>query len=547
MPISWLLGLPVVLGLVYFQSPSAAPQPLLLIALIAAIPACIHLAMGRFLREEWAQASVLVGWSSFAALAIAAPGNLYTPLICLAVLPIVAAVSFGGMRRVLEATGLTAIVVITIAIAATQGLLPQSDGFLSAWPGLELASLVLSLVVIGTGLASVLPLIDSQARLKESLFHKSAHLDFCVDRAGHIVCVSDLGKKWSKAKDLGGLLNNPQAFAQTKKAIAQVRINHQPASMVVPLGNNNKAHLLQIRKLDQRRVLVSLRDISSLLSKEASLIKQRDAAVQSAREKTMFLASMSHELRTPLNAIIGFSDMMKARLFGPIPAKYAEYADLIHESGRHLVDLVGDVLDVSKIESDHYQLQKETFDLNEIVRACVKLMQMTSDDAGVHLAVDLPEHAMPVLADRKAMRQILFNLLSNAIKFTPGGGTVTTAIELEDNQIILKVCDNGVGMSPADAKRVGQPYMQAASAKASDVRGTGLGLSLVKALTELHDGKFIVQSELGQGTSICLDMPILDKVSFDKSKVQRLDVRSHIRRAQQATEQISAISARISS
>lgn len=547
MPISWLCGLPIVFGLMYIQSPGSFGLQLLFVAMAAAIPAIMHLALGRFLREEWAQALVLVGWSAFAALAIAAPGNLYTPLIALAVLPIVASASFGGMRRVLEATALTAIIVVTIAIAATQGLLPQSNGLFVFWPGLELASLVLSLVVIGTGMASILPVIDSNARLREGLFQKSLHLDFCIDRSGQVIAASDQGRKWNASTALSGLLSNKNGELATRKAIDQVFVNNQPASLVVPVGDDGKSHLLQIRKLDKRRVLVNLRNISALLAKEKNLIKQRDEAIQLGREKTMFLASMSHELRTPLNAIIGFSDMMKARLFGPIPAKYAEYADLIHESGRHLVDLVGDVLDVSKIESEHYKLNQENFDLNEIIRACVKLMQMTAEEAGVRSIVETPEQQVPVIADRKAMRQILFNLLSNAIKFTPGGGTVTTKIIISGDNVILSVSDNGVGMSQLDAGKVGQPYQQAQSAKESDARGTGLGLSLVKALAELHDGQFKVRSELGQGTCISLELPILDQKSMKAATVKKLDARAHILRAQAAAEQIAAVSARISS
>ncbi|MBL4616584.1 MAG: HAMP domain-containing histidine kinase [Robiginitomaculum sp.] len=547
MPISWLCGLPVVLGLMYIQSPGSFGLQLLFVAIAAAIPAIMHLTLGRFLREEWAQALVLIGWASFAALAIASPGNLYTPLIALAVLPIIAAASFGGMRRVLEATALTAIIVVTIAIAATQGLLPQSNGLFVFWPGLELASLVLSLIVIGAGMASVLPVIDSSARLREGLFQKSLHLDFCIDRSGHVIAASDQGRKWSSATALSGLLRNKNGEIASKKAIDQVFVNNQPASLVVPVGTDGKSHLLQIRQLNKKLVLVNLRNISALLAKEKNLIRQRDEAIQLGREKTMFLASMSHELRTPLNAIIGFSDMMKARLFGPIPAKYAEYADLIHESGRHLVDLVGDVLDVSKIESEHYKLDKENFDLNEIVRACVKLMQMTAEEAGVRSTVEVPDYQVPVIADRKAMRQILFNLLSNAIKFTPGGGTITTKVSLNGNKVTLNIVDDGVGMSKEDASRVGQPYQQAQSAKASDARGTGLGLSLVKALAELHDGQFKVQSELGQGTSISLELPILDQASMKAATVKTLDARSHILRAQAAAEQIAAVTARISS
>ncbi|MBL4596406.1 MAG: HAMP domain-containing histidine kinase [Robiginitomaculum sp.] len=546
MPVTWLVGLWAILGFIFVQTNGSTAPILGLVGLIASVPALIHVGLGRFLDEEWAQALVLVSWSAFAGLAIASPGNVYTPFIGFAILPIVAAVSLGGMRRALEASVLSVLIIIAITVAGTQGLLPRNSDFLQTVPVLELAGLILSLLVMGAGLAVVLPLLDAQARLRDALFRKSPHKDFCVDQSGRIICASNLGHAWNPAKTLSGLLTTEENLASVNATLEQVFHDNMAASMVIAVGPAQKAHSLVIRPLDDKLAMLSLRDISAQIAKEQQLTAERDEAIAATHDKTMFLAGMSHELRTPLNAIIGFSDMMKARLFGPIPAKYAEYADLIHESGCHLVDLVGDVLDMSKIESDHYTLTQEAFDLSDVVRSCVKLMQMSADGAGVRLQVQLPEVAVPVNADRKAMRQILFNLLSNAIKFTPSGGQVITSIELGAAQVILQVEDNGVGMSSDDASKVGQPFQQANSAAHSDARGTGLGLSLVKALTELHKGTFEVASELGQGTRICLTLPVLDTRKIDPIKVQALDVRAHIRRAQEATEQIAAISARIS-
>ena len=547
MPIVWLAGLWTMLILVWQQAATDIIPLLINIAVVATIPGIVHLGLARFLKEEWAQALVLIGWTAFAAIAIASTGNLFTPLIAMAVLPIVAAVSFGRMNRVLEATALTALVIGAIAIAGPQGLLPRNVGWLAQIPILELAGLVLSLIVIGSGLSAILPLMDSQARLRDALFRKSPHMDFCVDQRGRVVSASDRAKNWSKAGSITGLFENGQALSKVRHALHMALTNNHPASFVIPVGGQQDLHQLHIGRLDEHRAILSLRNVAGQFARERELQAERDTAVTASHDKTLFLAGMSHELRTPLNAIIGFSDMMKARLFGPIPAKYAEYADLIHESGRHLVDLVGDVLDMSKIESEHYKLNKEPFDICEVVRSCVKLMQLGADEAGVRLSVDLPDHAVPVLADRKAMRQILFNLLSNAIKFTPGDGRVTTGIELDGDTVILEVRDNGVGMSEEDASRVGQPFQQAESAKNSDARGTGLGLSLVKALSELHGGTFALRSELGQGTRIILDLPIVNEAELGKKLVQELDVRNHIRRALAATEEIAAVSARLSS
>ncbi len=546
MPLTWLFGCWAVFGFLTLQhSANVASSTLFLIALLCSIPAVLHLALYRVLHEEWVQSTVLIGWLAFAALAMAAPGNLYTPLISLAVLPIMAAVSFGMMRRILEASIVTALLIGAVAIAGEQGLLPQNGGALAQLRVLELVGLVLSLLIVGVGLAAVLPLMDARARLRDALFRKSPHNDFCILRDGSIVCASDQALRWRKAKNLKELLCNAKGFSVANAELRKAFDTGKSASVVVLLGADAKQHVLHVHRLDMRRVILSLRDVSKEYEREAILRAEREAAITASKDKSLFLASMSHELRTPLNAIIGFSDMMKARLFGPIPAKYAEYADLIHESGRHLVDLVGDVLDMSKIESAHYKLSMENFELTDVVRSCVKLLQLGGEEAGVKVTTDLPDFDVPVIADRKAIRQILFNLLSNAIKFTPGGGTVVTRIELKDDHVILCVSDDGVGMSQDDATRVGQPFQQAESAKQSDARGTGLGLSLVKALSELHEGTFHLQSELGQGTKIELHLPILDPVKFDHDTVQALDVRAHIRRAQEASEQITAIAARI--
>ena len=179
--------------------------------------------------------------------------------------------------------------------------------------------------------------------------------------------------------------------------------------------------------------------------------RAREEAEEEARAKSQFLASVSHELRTPLNAIIGFSDVMKARLFGPMPARYAEYADLIHESGQHLMELIGDVLDMSKIEAERYELVRERFDIDEIVGLVAKMMRLQAEEAGITLSVKRNDVAVPVMGDRKALRQILLNLLSNAVKFTPEGGAIVVMARPSGGQLVLAVGDSGVGIDPEDA------------------------------------------------------------------------------------------------
>lgn len=547
LPITWIAGIAVIAIGLGLGPASLAPVHKLGLAVSAMLPAVMQLALYRFRGEDWAEAAILLSWTTLAVAGMALAGNLYSPLMALAILPVIASLGMGKAERVLEAGFLACLAIIAIAVAGPAGWLPRDGFLLSAWPQMEMSVLVLVMVSSVSALIALIPGWDEEARTRDALFRNGAHMDFCVQADGRIITASNAGRKWAKgARRLMDITGKGRALATLRHAVIDAMTHGASLDAELPLGEDNTLYQVHVRPLDKSRAILSVRDIQAAHDLVARLRSERDTAEVNARDKAIFLASMSHELRTPLNAIVGFSDMMKARLYGPIPAKYAEYADLIHESGQHLVDLVGDVLDMSKIDSNHYQLTEDGFDLNDIVRSCTKLMQMSADTAGVTLSTQLPEFDLMVQADRKAMRQILFNLLSNAIKFTPAGGTVTISTRLAgEGAVELCVEDNGVGMSAADSARVGQPFQQADSAKLTDARGTGLGLSLVKALTELHGGEFELESEPGQGTSITLDLPIVDEANMDRGMVEHLDVRAHIARAQAATQEIAAVSRRL--
>jgi cell cycle sensor histidine kinase DivJ len=205
---------------------------------------------------------------------------------------------------------------------------------------------------------------------------------------------------------------------------------------------------------------------------------------------------------------MGFSDIMRERMFGPLPGKYGEYADLIHDAGAHLLDLINDVLDMSKIEAAKYELVREELDAREPVSAALRLMRLQADDVGVQLRGVLPSQPLDILADRRALKQIVLNLISNALKFTPAGGLVTVSLSALAGALELSVADTGLGIAEADLARLGRPFEQAGDA-GQQARGTGLGLSLVRAFAELHGGEMAIESRLGEGTAVTVRLPVL--------------------------------------
>jgi two-component system cell cycle sensor histidine kinase PleC len=252
-----------------------------------------------------------------------------------------------------------------------------------------------------------------------------------------------------------------------------------------------------------------MQDITERTRYERELREAKEAAERAYAAKSQFLANMSHELRTPLNAIIGFSEMMQRQLLGPLGTeKYLDYINGIRESGEHLLDLISDILDMSKIEAGRYELDIETFNLNELIRTSTHMMEGRAMDAGVKITHGLPEEDIEIIADRRAIMQIVLNLLSNAVKFTGNGGSVHITCSPRINSVSIKVEDTGVGIPAHKLERITNPFEQAASHFTRDHEGSGLGLSITKDLAELHGGQLHIDSTPDIGTMVSIRIPL---------------------------------------
>jgi signal transduction histidine kinase len=235
-------------------------------------------------------------------------------------------------------------------------------------------------------------------------------------------------------------------------------------------------------------------------------IKSRELEVAS-QHKSEFLANMSHELRTPMNAILGFSEVLADGMFGEINDKQAEYLRDILESGRHLLSLINDILDLSKIEAGRMELEPADFDLPSAIDNALTLVRERAGRRGITLGREIDKGVGMIRGDERKVKQIVLNLLSNAIKFTPEGGRIEVRATVQDGLAEVSVTDTGVGIAPEDQQTVFEEFRQVGTAD-KKVEGTGLGLALSRKFVELHGGRIWVKSEVGEGSTFTFTLPI---------------------------------------
>ena len=272
-----------------------------------------------------------------------------------------------------------------------------------------------------------------------------------------------------------------------------------------------QGRMLQIsrRAMPDGSVVSVYSDITDLKASERKLIQARSQAEMANHAKSEFLANMSHELRTPLNAIIGFSEIIAHELFGPLGnEKYLDYMQDIHQSSRHLLSIINDVLDMSKIEAGKLELSKEPLNIRHLIGEVIRMMRERADSRGIELVTKLSDVEVEIWADERAMKQIFLNLLSNAIKFSRDGGEVSIRVASDELGLaVVEFEDHGIGMNEEELERALQPFGQAKPSTTRNYGGTGLGLPITKGLIEAHGGKLAIESRAGQGTTARISMP----------------------------------------
>lgn len=487
----------------------------------ALLPALVGQALWR--QPEGSMHLALTGaWLASTVLAIGLSGGVTGPLAVWSIAPLIAGLVFGGSReRALGAAG--SVIAVAVGLAVSIRYPPEP---------LPLLASLATLLLIGTGGWSLVSSIGRREareaegqtlrRRLEHILQAQPLLSLRLDARGGVHGAFGRAQPGLTLDALTGEglvgVAQPVDRPAVQAALDAAAAGLEGRAAFHPGRALDRQFEVVIRPLEDEGLLAVVRDISDQQAREAALEAARIEAETLHQGKTRFLANMSHELRTPLNAVLGFSDMMRQRMFGPLPERYLEYANLIHEAGGHLLDLINDVLDMSKIEAERFELARERFDAREPVSAALRLIRLQAHDKGVNLHAALPADPIPVEADKRALKQMTLNLLSNAVKFTPRHGSVTLTMEARGEVLELGVADTGVGLSPSDLARIGRPYEQVGEADQRK-RGTGLGLSLVRSMAELHGGQLTIESTLGEGSVFSLRLPIVDELRRGSGEV----------------------------
>jgi two-component system, cell cycle sensor histidine kinase DivJ len=300
--------------------------------------------------------------------------------------------------------------------------------------------------------------------------------------------------------------------ARCQEAVKQSLEFGTPVSVEVEIADGAAVRWVEFRCKPLRGgegVVAVTRDITARRWHAIAMRQAREEAESASRAKSAFIATISHELRTPLNAILGFSEMLHRELRNDAgDARHAEYSRIIHESGEHLMSLVKDLLDISKIEAGRLTICTEPFHVPDVIASSVDTLRPAIAAKAIALDVSIADDLGEMVADRRACKQMLMNLLSNACKFTPEGGRIELTAAIDEENVLLAVRDNGIGIAPDHVARLGEPFFQVDSSHARQLEGAGLGLAIVRGLADLHGGRLEIESAPGEGSFFRLVLPL---------------------------------------
>lgn len=528
-----------------------APDPLAAVCfawLMAPLGVAVYLSRtGDLPRAHMMSAAILSGLVVFVA---AATGGIASPFLSwLVAIPAEAALS-GAAATVGAATGIAAIAFLGLAVLDVTGLLPATVA--TAMPAWALMFLGVLPALLYAGALSARSAALTRL-LGEDRQDSGAHLRDIVAAAGEaIVTLTRTGNVTFATHATDDMFDIPPSEISGEGLFARVHIADRPsylkaldeaaagadavADIRVRRGELDaqphyfwiemRCRPLAVGRSGKAEIVAVLREVDDRKQVEQRLGEAREEAERANVAKGKFLANVSHELRTPLNAIIGFSEILAGDADGRLGAdRHREYAALIHESGNHLLDVVNDVLDLSRIESGRFELAPGAFDVVELIGSCRRLMEDQACAAGLRIETDLP-HSMPdLVADRRAVKQILLNLLSNAIKFSKSGGRIVVGAYRDGPALLIYVADEGIGIPRNDIARLGDPFLQLESSHDRRHAGTGLGLSVVKGLVALHGGRIEIDSEVGVGTRMTVRLPLGAPVAVPHPDTRDEDVR----------------------
>jgi signal transduction histidine kinase len=367
---------------------------------------------------------------------------------------------------------------------------------------------VLKRVADTIDLGAVTHLDSARMQRSRELYPIALSRDYLTGRAildGELTDIGDVGNAGERLSEAGAALIQKlgyRAITVAPMMRAGVGIGAVAVGRDAPGALSDKQIALLRTFADQAVIAIQ----NAELFRE---IREKSAQLEVAnKHKSEFLANMSHELRTPLNAIIGFSEVLIERMFGEVNEKQADYLKDIHESGRHLLSLINDILDLSKIEAGRMDLELSTFHLPTAISNAMTLIRERAQRHGIALGAELDPALGELQADERKVKQILLNLLSNAVKFTPDGGRVHVTAALVNGSVELAVRDTGIGIAPEDQVAVFEEFRQVGGDTLRKAEGTGLGLTLTKKLVELHGGEIRLQSAPGKGSTFSFTLPV---------------------------------------